>query len=212
MRTYIALVILLSSCHGSPLIDTTRSATEFAPWEECIEFPIYYIGPVKDTIPIGRQYWLGRTPGPPFPYKAPISRHYTNRNLTITVDTSWLLTRTVEYLSKDGNVLWDSTKSYYAYLLTIKNISDSLVFLGRTFSVYYLHMEIKDTDGHWIKATRELSEIGLCLTNQPGIFLKPGEMILSKVPLLKGTSPVEARLAFGSRSGSPVYSNTFRLD
>lgn len=220
MRPYITLMILLSSCRYDNveinylptsqflLIDTSRAASQLATWKKYIDFPIYYIGPVKDTIHIGMRYRLGRTPKPPFRYKVPMSLHYTDHNLNITVDTSLLVNFEKECFSEKSYPIPDSVQSFYAHLVTLKNISDSIIWMGRTFSIFYMHLEIKDRAGHWTKATRELNEIGLCTTNEPDICLKPGEIIISKVPLLQGRSPVEARLAFG-RWGHKIYSNSF---
>jgi hypothetical protein len=138
-----------------------------------------------------------------------MSRHYSDRNLSIRVDTSVVVTRGIEYYSEKSYPMPDSVRSYYAYLVTIKNISDSVIWMGKTFSVFFMHMELKDKNGHWKEASRDLSEAGLCLTIEPSIYLRPGEILISKVPVLKGTCSTEARLAFGGRRGR-VYSNTFR--
>jgi hypothetical protein len=76
-----------------------------------LDFPIFYIGPVKDTICVGRRYGIGRT------------------------------------------------QVYYSHFFLIKNISDSVIWMGVSFSVFFLHLEVKNKAGHWVKIGKKLSEV-----------------------------------------------------
>ncbi|GAA3945197.1 hypothetical protein GO495_31035 [Chitinophaga oryziterrae] len=195
---------------GFILADTNQRATEYLqdPVHD-IDFPIYYIGPIKDTISISRRYWRGRTPVKFWPEKFAAGRIYSDMNLRIEVDTTLAVNSPVEYIHKDGKLKLDSTRNYYASVFTIRNISDSIVWMGRTFSVYFLHRELKDKPGHWVRVGENISDIGICATHEPEIFLKPGEIILSKVRHYKGPFVTDCRLVFG-KNNHLVYSNIFK--
>lgn len=172
------------------------------------DYSIYYIGPIKDTIKIGSNYrrrqttWINH-------FEYPTSMFYSNKNLNIYVDTSFKTNSRVEYLSRESEIIEDSTLNYHSFLFTIKNISDTVLYMGRTFAVFFIHRESKDRNGKWIKIDRKLSEVGLCLTGEPSITLQPGEIMVSKVKRCKGNFLTDFRLAFGY-GGNVVYSNTFK--
>lgn len=189
------------------LADTTRIATEYFTRSN-IEFPIFYIGPVKDTVFIGRQYRRERILKPKWPPVFAASRAWSDKNLKIEVDTSLIVDCPLEYLRENSTVNEDSTHHYYAYPLIIQNISDSILFMGRTFEVYLMHVEIRNQQGHWIKVSRKLAEYPLCITGEPSIYLRPKEIMISKFRLIKCYPRVERRLAFGW-GDHHSYSNTF---
>ena len=204
MKTSLLLLLVLlflCACNGRKpvvshfrtksfvLVDTNYVPGDYLPGPKDIEFPIYYIGAVKDTICIGRQYWRGRTPVSRWPRRFACSRIYTNENLKIEVD---------------------SARDFRSYVLTIRNISDSIIFMGRTFSVYFLHRQFRDREGHWVDIGRSLSEMGICGTFQPTIYLRPGEIILSKLAVGKGSRANDCRLVFGYGNNC-VYSSVFKM-
>ena len=172
------------------------------------DYPIYYIGPIQDTIKIGNRYSGTRTPWTNN-FEYPTSRFYSDKNLSIYVDSSFKTNSRAEYISRKSKIIEDSTINYHSFLFTIKNISDTVLYMGRTFSVYFIHREAKDRNGQWIKIDRELSNVGLCLSGEPSITLKPGEIIVSKVRRCEGSFLTEFRLVFGYRN-NVVYSNTFK--
>lgn len=63
----------------------------------------------------------------------------------------------VEYFSENPATVKDSTLNYKSFLFFIRNIADSAVYLGRTFSVFFIHREAKNrcdsilTVGRFIK-------------------------------------------------------------
>jgi hypothetical protein len=223
IASFIFLVILISSCVNSNnpelaifkgkdfiLTDTNQCATEYLHDQvNDIDFPIYYIGPIKDTISISRRYWRGRTPVKIWPEKFAAIWTYSDMNLRIEVDTTLAVNSPVEYIYEDGKLNLDSTRNYYASVFTIRNISDSIVWMGRTFSVYFLHREFKDKLGHWVRVGENISDIGICATHEPEIFIRPGEIILSKVRRYEGLFKTDCRLVFG-RNNHLVYSNIFK--
>ena len=188
--------------------DTVIDANQFLQFDDTIvDYPIYYIGKGSDTISIGKRYWRGRTLWID-KLEFPLCRNYSNQTLEIYVDTTIKTNSPVEYLSDDPQIARDSTLNYHSFLVTIKNISDSTIYLGRTFSVYFIGREIKNKEGNWIKVGKKLSELGLCLTDEPTITLKPNEFLISKVRRYEGTLFAECRLAFEHKNRI-VYSNVF---
>lgn len=192
------------------LVDTSEPAREYLQDSDDIDFPIYYIGPPRDTLRIGKRYWYGSIPGTVVPKGTVWSRTYSDQNLQIRVDTSFVTNRIRAYFMKDGSIDPDSSRYYYASMVTIKNISDSVIFMGFTHSVYYLHREFKNRQGQWIKMGSSLHELSLCLTIEPTIYLQPGEVMLSKMAQYQGSFVTDCRLAFGRKEGTKVYSPVFR--
>lgn len=191
------------------LIDTSTEANQLLPFDnEYCDYPIYYKGTQTDTIKIGRRYWTERTHWNES-YIMPCSRTYSSKTIEIYVDTLVKTNSPVEYISDSKRVIEDSTVNYHALLFSIKNISDSSMYLGKTFSLFYLHREAKNKYDNWVPVDNNLSEAGLCLTGEPTIVLNPRELILSKLRRYKGAYTTDFRLCFGY-GNNLVYSNTFR--
>ena len=200
--------IAILKSHDFIIADTTPEPNRFLAFDvHKIEYPIYYIGPTKDTIRIGHRLWRGRTK-----WKDQLDRPWSRQYepLRIFVDTSVKTNSQVEFLDKAGNTIEDSSINYHAFLISIMNTLDSTLYLGPTFSLYFIHSEAKNRNGQWVKIDKQLSESSLCLTNEPIISLKPGEMVLSKLRRYRGSFITEFRLAFGRPGNVVVYSNVFR--
>jgi len=45
--------------------------------------------------------------------------------------------------------------------------------MGETFSVYYIHRELKNRQRQWIPMEKSLSQELFCGTGQPMIYIKP---------------------------------------
>lgn len=221
MRSFVGFlsVLLLSSCHEGPvvrfvamkdfvLVDTGCAPNRLLDSADG-DFPIYYIGHLRDSIHIGRRYWREWTPVEVWPKYFWCSRRFSGNALHIEVDTAHVVDAPVMYLKKNGDPDPDATPHFRSHVFTIQNISDSIHYMGRTFSVFYVHREYRDRRGNWVPGNQSLADLPLCLTGQPSIYLRPGEMILSKVRLCKGDFATECRLAFG-RDGEYIYSNVFR--
>lgn len=189
------------------LIDTCKAAVNYLTEKESSEYPIYYVGPVKDSISIGRRYFALWTPWKNKEHMV-FSRKYNPENLDIRVITSLHTTVRQEYLLRDAEVLEDSTLNYHAFLITILNKSDSVLFMGRSFSLFMAWREAKDRRGNWIKIETPLHRQAICLSYQPEIFLNPKEIIVSKLPRYKGDFVTDFRLVFGYEK-DVVYSNIF---
>ena len=190
------------------VIDTSVLPTEFLSNSRQNSYPIYYIGFLKDTIKISNQY--SRRDIGNLKYNNPVSsKTYSIKTISLFVDTAVKTNSSIQYLSADKKLTEDSAENYHAYLITLKNISDSTIYLGRTFSLYYLNLEAKDAKGNWVKINNKLCEMELCITGQPEIYLRPEEIIISKLKRYKGDFITDFRLCFGIDDNT-VYSNTWR--
>lgn len=225
MRTGIILlfILLFSSCFRKPipvsffhtgeftLEDTSHSANEYLQSFEDDGFPIYYLGPSKDTINIGTRYWRrGECRFKESP--AYCIFRYSTSNVSVQVDTSFPACESLEYLNKERFIdhYCDSNHYYHASTIIIRNLCDTAVSLGITFSVSQMHREMLNSRGQWVKVNKKLCEEWLCGTGQPNIYLIPGELIISKVGHFNGKHAIPCRLALGrSNAFAQVYSNTF---
>lgn len=178
----------------------------FKPDDHYSGYPIYYNGRLTDTIAIGdvyRNHVMQRLDG----Y---YNRFYNNKTLRLFVDTSVISSTRVEYGRYDTSaIIIDSTKFFSSWLLTVENISDSALYMGRTRSLFFMWREAKNSKGDWVKIEKHMGDLGLCLSSQPVTYLKPHEIILSKVKRYKGDYITDCRLVFG-RGNNLAYSNTFR--
>lgn len=172
------------------------------------EFPIYYVGTQKDTIKIGHRYY-----GKWHLINDSIYRkkggQIAPQNLLIQVDTSCNTTVSYVYYNEMDEQVNDSTRFYYAWLITLANISDSILFMGTSRGLTYMHREAKDKKGRWIKIGKNLRESGVCLSGSPDLSLQPGQIIIGKVLRYKGDRETDFRLGFGWGK-QIVYSNIFR--
>jgi hypothetical protein len=221
MRIVYFLILLSCSCQRNEatvktfktahfvLIDSACEATESLNAENYdSEYPIYFLGKIKDTIKIGKRYWR-RINEVMVDYTFPDFARCLDTTLDIFVDTSIVTNSALEYLSENEKISKDSSKNYKSFLLTIRNRSDSIIYLGRTFSLFSVNREAKDKSGKWVKIDKKLKEMGLDLTGQPTIWLKPGEIIVAKVRRYAGSYVTDFRLALDC-GDAVIYSNIFR--
>ena len=216
----LALTLLLSSCRqnknhvqvfntsGFVLVDTILKGNKLLNVEEPYSnYPIYFIGSHSDTVKIGNRYKVGQIK---WSNDNNIfrCRKYTTNNLKLFVDTSIKTTSTLEYFSENYKT-FDSTRSFKSYLVTLQNISDSSLYLGRTFELYYLTRQVKNRNGQWVSLDKNLSEADLCLTGQPTITLQANEIIISKCKRYNGSFLTDFRFAFGTKD-NVIYSNIFK--
>lgn len=226
MRTGIilSLLLLLSSCFRKPipinhfnagkfiLEDTAYKANEYLASFEDDAYPIYYLGPVTDTIHIGERYWRRRDNRFFREFPQYCVYKLSTTNISIEVDTLSVVCQPIEYLNDKRQIdrYSDSNRYFHASMLIIRNVSDTAVSFGYTFNVSQVHREMLNRRGQWVKVADKLCEGWMCVTGQPYLYLKPGELIVSKVSRFSGEHSVYCRLALGrSHDTSQVYSNTF---
>ena len=215
-----ALSLLLFSCRqsenhvqvfntsGFVLVDTILKGNKLLNLEETYSnYPIYFIGSQSDTVKIGNRYKVGQIKWSNN-NNLFSCRKYTADNLKLFVDTSIKTTSTVEYFSENYKT-FDSTRGFKSFLLTLQNVSDSSLYLGRTFELYYLTRQVKNKTGQWVSLDKNLSEAELCLTGQPTITLHPKDIIISKCKRYGGSFLTDFRFAFGTKD-NVVYSNVFK--
>jgi len=224
MRTGLmfSFILLFSSCFREPLPihhfntggfmleDTCRIAKEYIQSFEDDAFPIYYIGQIKDTIRIGSRYWLRREKR--FKeYPEHCIYKYSKSHISVQVDTSFPVCMSLEYLNEERLIdrYCDSNRYYHASTVIIRNVSDTAVSLGITFSVFQMHREMLNSKGQWIKVSEKLCKDWFCATGQPYINLLPGEVIVSKVTHFAGKYAIPCRLSLGRSDIPQVYSNIF---
>lgn len=172
------------------------------------DYPIYYLGKITDTIKIGKMYWRGRTPWIN-DFRRPQSRKYSDKTLSIFVDTSIKTNSPVEYFSNKLKIARNSTLNCHSFLFSISNISDSPIYLGRTFALFFIHREARDKNGNWVKLDKKLDEGSLCTTGHPYIILRQEEIVISKLKRYAGSFVTDFRLVFGY-DNNIIYSNIFR--
>ncbi|MFL9485281.1 hypothetical protein ACI6Q2_21040 [Chitinophagaceae bacterium LWZ2-11] len=199
--------VLILKTNSFSIVDTTYAATQYLNESEYGGYPIFYLGRKQDTFKIGRQCDRGRTKWKE-DRNIQCCRNYSNKTLKIFVYTSAQTNSPVEWLSENSEVIRDSTKNYHAFIFSILNMSDSPVYMGRTFEIFFMHKEARDRKGNWVKIEKKLSELGVCGTGQPNIILQPNEIIISKVRRYTGSFVTDFRLVFGYND-NVVYSNTF---
>lgn len=194
------------------IADTSLKATDYLSYKQKYsDYPIYYIGSRSDTLRIGSPYKRGKTNWVNN-FKIPCSRNYSDQTLKLFVDTSIHTNSTVDYFNYENDsqhLIKDSTKNFHSFIFSIQNISDSVIYLGKTFSVFFLNREAKDRNGNWIKVDKKLSELGICGTGQPIIILNPNEIVISKIRRYEGSFITDFRLVFGY-DNNIVYSNIFK--
>ena len=209
----LILILLFISCNVKNvsifhtkdfvLIDTSFTAVGYTQNYYDEGFPIYYYGAIKDTIRISRYLSRKYTPRPQWPDSFYATSRFSDNNLKIEVDTSIHVNNVEQYFHRDSVI------NCHASVFTIRNISDTAVHMGITYSVYYMHRELKNRKGEWVTMGEPIAGNLGCATGQPSIYLFPGDIMVSKVNHFQGNFVTDCRLAFGW-DGRYVYSNIFQ--
>jgi hypothetical protein len=238
LNTLPFLVVLLSqvilalvSCHTKPevniqsrqgltLIDSTalEEDAELMPFDSTDRmafYPVYYLGEAADTIALGHHpvsmFYNEKRDG-----KYDAARNwaaYTDRNMSIRVDTSLLLAykRYFAHLEdKTGNEIVDSAKYYKAFPVFIINHSDSLLMPGSHNLVSKMIREAMDEDGRWVEVEEKVSFF--CGTAKRDLVVDPKTILIAKLLRYRGDTTVKFRLKFEFLNQgvySRIYSNTF---
>jgi hypothetical protein len=88
----------------------------------------------------------------------PWSKYYSDKTLKLFVDASITSTSSVDYFNYETDnkeMAKDSTKNFHSFLFSIQNISDSVIYLGETFSIFFINREAKDRNGNWVKVDKK---------------------------------------------------------
>ncbi len=170
-------------------------------------YPIHYIGENSDTINLRKREI------PRFGYG---EKEYGNHiripdssRMTIFVDTLFDLTNTAyyeHYHLDSEKVVTDSIVNYKAYPVLIRNISDSLLYVGDCWDRINVVRQVKTKKGYWRDI--EIPARYWCATGCRPIIMEPNQILISKMMRFRGDSKVECRLKYTAWKYT-IYSNTF---
>ena len=170
-------------------------------------YPVYYIGPLQDTIRLGKQL-----PSHEVTEKFPdIVLRYLNQ-VTLTVDTSIKLTNLTFYESfSDSNIKHlDSITKEPAFAIILKNQSDSTLLIGQFNNLEKVVMQYQSKSGKWIDIEMPMSSIDGCRTFAKTMFLEPKQVLVAKLIRRKDDFDALCRLKL-KNFDQTCYSNTFRF-
>ncbi|MFY7936746.1 MAG: hypothetical protein ACOVOQ_05180 [Flavobacterium sp.] len=223
---FYLLFILLGflSCNGeetSPNIQTngtltlidssalTTNSVTYQPTDIQAYYPIFFIGKPSDTIILGKE---------------PISTHLLNHkrligkpcnyypdsnDMSIEVDTSFKLSNKVfykHYSESNQTLLTDSILSYLSYPIFIRNLSDSVLFIGNFNCIENLVRQAQNRNNVWVDI--EVPIDYQCSTGQGSIYLESGEILIAKLNRYNADFKTNCRLKY-QKKGKIIYSNTF---
>ncbi len=170
-------------------------------------YPIHYKGQSSDTIRlrkrrIPRYGYADKDYGDRF-------RSADSSRMTILVDTLFDLTHTAyyEHYPMDSyKIITDSVVNYKAYPVLVKNISDSLLFVGDCYEWDNIVRQVKTKKGIW----KDIEVPGRfwCGMGCKSIVLEPNQIMIAKLLRYKGDTIVECRLKYTVWKNT-IYSNMF---
>jgi hypothetical protein len=187
---------------------TTNSVT-YQPTDRQAYFPIFFIGKTSDTIILGKE---------------PISTHQLHHNnlfgkpckyypdssdMSIEVDTSFKLSNKVfykHYSESNQTLLTDSIFSYVSYPIFIRNLSDSVLFIGNFNCIENLVRQAQNCNNVWVDI--EVPIDYQCSTGQGSIYLDSGELLIAKLNRYNADFKTNCKLKY-QKKGKITYSNTF---
>ncbi|HTJ52842.1 MAG TPA: hypothetical protein VL443_25475 [Cyclobacteriaceae bacterium] len=202
--------------NGLTLIDSTSVEKDLSFSDTLYEegyYPVYYIGPDNDTIILEHEpISMFFNPKDSIYYKAKNWESLKNMEISLAIDTNMTVAFKAGYSHFDENAeeVLDSVKNFAAYVIKIKNNSDSLVQLGSHNAVGYLTKEAKNNKGDWIQIEEPIKPY--CGTAKKQLIMEPGDILITKMIKHKANLKVECRLKLRLSyiEGTYVtYSNTF---
>jgi len=171
--------------NGLTLIDSTSVEKKISLSETSDNegyYPVYYIGPDNDTIILGKPISMFSNPKEDsIYYTAKNWESPKNMKISLTIDTNMTVAYEAvhSYFDENDKRVLDSVKKSAAYILIIKNNSDSLVRLGSHNIVGYLTKEIKNSDGNWIQIEKPVNYY--CGTAKRQLVVKPQHILIAKI-------------------------------
>lgn len=222
MKAYIAILItaaMLTGCYRQKraTVTTNRHVTiidllpaGFKSWEydsqrRNAKYPVYYIGPVKDTIELNRPLSPREYDVKNIDYDTiqPFTRSINN--LKLFVDTTISTSHCFYHFHLDINNLPKHEGSHMclAYPIFVYNLSDSFVSLGMFNMLTNLVRQAKNEKGQWQDI--ETQSFFMCGSGARDIVAGPQQMIVAKLLRYKGDYFTECRLKLSKN----LYSNTF---
>lgn len=222
---YVSLflcVFILSSCHqpgyqirtyhhsGYTLTDTLfPSEKYFYVFDGEAQYPIYYIGPAKGNISITQKI---ERHTPRDTATRLISRTFDSTSLSVEVIDSistFIQTEFSHFDTSANKYERDSVVTHPAFMLVLKNHSDSTLWLGDKNFLQFIRLEVQNDCDQWIP-------VELPSGNSYGpdswlsyIYLLPEHMLIAKFPEYERNYSHNCRLAWTTQRGSMIYSNEF---
>ena len=129
--------------------------------------------------------------------------------MSIDVDTSFNLINKVFYkLYSESNqtLLTDSISTYLSYPIFIRNLSDSVLFIGNYNSIENLVRQAQNQNNVWVDIEDPIDY--QCSTGQGSIYLDTGEILIAKLNRYNADFKTNCRLKY-QKKGKTIYSNTF---
>lgn len=192
------------------IIDTsnlTENLTAFTIKNSDGFYPIHYIGQYSDTIILrqrripryghGEEYFGDYVPVP------------DSNKIAIVVDTAFDLSYThyyENYLAESDKPVIDSAVDYKAYPVIVRNLTDSLLYIGDCWDWTNIVRQVKNSEGRWIDI--EIPFKYVCGTGCRPIVLEENQIMIAKLMRYKGNYKIECRLKL-KLWNNEVYSNIF---
>lgn len=221
----IFILLIVSGCRFQPvntvksslvLIDSSLPADKakfYHADEYTSGYPIYYMGPVADTIVLPLQplspHWKSTDGafGENAPWTPADSAH-----LRIVADTAFRLSCGIRFAHFDwsekalATEVLDSVVYYKAIPVFLYNKGTGVFNIGIFGALDHITMQAKNENGDWQDVVQPPRH--RCSTGASDQVLKAGEMAVAKLLLTDGDYRTTCRLKFKSRKDS-VYSNVF---
>jgi hypothetical protein len=215
--SFILLAIVFVSCRndkflvlkskGITILDSLHEKgvnLSYDPEERMAYFPVYYNGPIKDTIVLGKtmlsKYALVSS-------RTEYDSIFSIKDLSLFVDTNLKMIHQSKFYSElEGEVSDDSISSINAFGFVIKNRGKFRVHLGIMGSICSMVRQVKNDYGAW--SDMEIPTFYFCGTGASQVILQGNEMIIGKMMRYTGDVIKECRLKLLIGSDS-IFSNTF---
>ena len=221
---YVSLLLCtigLISCHqpgyqirtyhenGYTLADTLlHGNVRSIPFDAYARYAICYIGPDSGRIATGKPLpRSGRTPDP----GGYLARKFDSNYMTIHVDTSHtqLQFEHSHFDTANNRRIVDSVSFFNAMRITLKNVSDSLLYLGNFNTLGFAYLEMQNGKKDWIRIENPSSWYSYCSTGARANYLRPGEILIAKFPRYEGEFTANFRVVWEKYNRQKICSNEF---
>lgn len=189
---------------GYILSDTVLHGREaFIPFTANANYFICYIGPAAGHIGLGRplrRYAIRDT------MPEPVLFAFDGNKLTLQVDTAYTQIQIdhYHYDSINARPIMDAITMHPAMRLTLKNTSDTILYLGKHNFLKYTWLEIQNGKQEWIRVEKPSDWNSYCSSGAPSNFLRPGDILIAKFPRYEGEYTANCRLVW-QKPDQPKY-------
>lgn len=194
------------------LIDSnawTNNSLTYHPIDRQAYYPIFFIGKTSDTTILSKEPISTHLLNQKRLIGKPCSYYPDSNNMSIDVDTSFNLINKVfykHYSESNQTLLTDSISTYLSYPIFIRNLSDSVLFIGNYNSIENLVRQAQNQHNVWVDIEDPIDY--QCSTGQGSIYLDTGEILIAKLNRYNADFKTNCRLKY-QKKGKTIYSNTF---